>query len=225
MLRPGIVFGPRSRWVANIARELTSRTAYLVGDGSGICNSIYVDNVVHAMRLALRADPAKVDREAFLIGDPEEVTWLNFYSSIADALHIDSRTIHLVEAPEFKKSWSDRIDSLRASATAQSLMPVVPARIKRAAKAALNGFKRPPIVSPWEFPEPPQPRITQEMALLHQCRWRFPNDKARRCLGYSPIVTFEEGCRRSVRWLGFVGYPISLPRIEQSASVMESIRH
>jgi nucleoside-diphosphate-sugar epimerase len=208
MLRPGIVFGPRSRWVANIARELTQRTAYLVGDGSAICNSIYVDNVVHAIRLALRADPAKVDREAFLIGDPEEVSWLNFYSSIAEALQIDPRSIHHVEAPEFKRSWSDRIDSLRASATAQSLMPVLPASIKRAAKAALNGFRRPPVVSPWEFPEPPKPRVTQEMALLHQCRWRFPNDKARRCLGYSPIVTFAEGCRRSVQWLGFVGYPV-----------------
>jgi nucleoside-diphosphate-sugar epimerase len=208
MLRPGIVFGPRSRWIDQVARQLLNGTAYLVGDGSGICNSIYVDNVVHAIRLALRADPANVDREAFLIGDEEEVTWSEFYGTIADALRVDRKTIHHVEPPVFKRSWTDRIDALRASSTAQSLMPMVPAGIKNAAKAAIQGFSSRPPASSWELPQPPRPVVTQEMALLHQCRWRFPNDKARRCLGYSAIIPFSEGCRRSMQWLGFVGIPV-----------------
>jgi 2-alkyl-3-oxoalkanoate reductase len=53
-------------------------TAYLVNGGTGICNSIYVDNLVHAIHLALTA-PGNADREAFLVGDAETVKWAEIY--------------------------------------------------------------------------------------------------------------------------------------------------
>ena len=40
-----------------------------------------------------------------------------------------------------------------------------------------------------------------EMALLHSRRARLPTTKAERVLGFSPPVSFAEGCRRSVEWL------------------------
>ena len=208
MLRPGIVFGPRSRWVEHTARDLMTGRAYLVGDGTGICNSIYVDNVVHAIQLAIRADAAKVDRQAFLIGDAEEVTWLKFYTIIADALKIDPAGIHrLPPVLAGRTSWKDGIRKLRSSKFVRALTPMFPARFKAVVKAALADAA-PQRGSHWEVPSESVPAPTLEMCLLHQCRWRFPNEKARRCLGYAPIVSFEEGCRRSTQWLGFVGYPV-----------------
>jgi nucleoside-diphosphate-sugar epimerase len=65
--------GPRDRWISGIANEMRRGTSYLVEGGDGICNSIYVDNLVHAIQLALMADGA--DRETFLVGDTETVTW------------------------------------------------------------------------------------------------------------------------------------------------------
>ena len=47
-----------------------------------------------------------------------------------------------------------------------------------------------------------------ERALLHRCRVKLPWDKARERLGYVPIVSFAEGCRRSVAWLEFADYPV-----------------
>src|SRR5258705_363109 len=65
MLRPGIVYGPRSRWTAGWADDLLAGRAYLIGDGAGICNAIYVDTLVHAIRLATEAPAAAVDGQAF----------------------------------------------------------------------------------------------------------------------------------------------------------------
>ena len=52
--------------------------------GRGICNSIYVDNLVHAIYLA--ATQPTIDREIFLLGDQECVTWADLYRPIAKAL-------------------------------------------------------------------------------------------------------------------------------------------
>ncbi|MGL5080092.1 MAG: NAD-dependent epimerase/dehydratase family protein, partial [Microcoleaceae cyanobacterium] len=73
ILRPGIVVGPGSSWVVGFANSLRLGTAYLVNSGKGICNSIYIDNLVHAVHLAMIAPNA--DRQAFLVGDAETVTW------------------------------------------------------------------------------------------------------------------------------------------------------
>ena len=58
VLRPAIVHGPRSAWTGGFADELLAGTAYLVEGGRGICNAAYVDNVVHAVRLASSAPAA-----------------------------------------------------------------------------------------------------------------------------------------------------------------------
>ena len=60
VLRPGLIWGPRSPWVLGPASELVNGTAYLVGDGGGICNLIYVDNLVR--RLETMSPLASVER-------------------------------------------------------------------------------------------------------------------------------------------------------------------
>jgi nucleoside-diphosphate-sugar epimerase len=39
------------------------------------------------------------------------------------------------------------------------------------------------------------------MAELQQSQYKLPFNKAERILGYEPIVSFDEGCRRSIEWL------------------------
>ncbi len=50
--------------------------------------------------------------------------------------------------------------------------------------------------------------MTEERALLHRCRYKLPSRKAEAMLGYEPEISFAEGCRRSVGWLAFAGYPV-----------------
>ena len=198
MLRPGIVYGPRSRWTGGLAEERLADEAYLVDGGNGVCNAIYVDNVVHAIGLALAA-PA-VDRQAFLIGDGETIDWADFYRPIADALGIDLDRLprppasSAVKAPPFT-------ERLRESAAFRML----PASLRAGLKAAYSTHRN----RAGKAAASPRPiTVTLEQAMLHGCAWRLPWAKARALLGYAPPVSFEEGCRRALAWLAFAGYPV-----------------
>ena len=206
ILRPGIAFGPRDRWISAIANELLCGAAYLVDGGTGVCNSIYVDNLVHAIHLALTANNA--DREAFLVGDLETVTWAAIYKRIAEALGLRFEEIHRVSRPAFSKDIKTRVDHFRSMEASQSVLSIFPGKMKRAVKAALTAWQEPPAPSPWALPEEPLPVATMEMADLHQCPCKLPHEKAKRILGYDPIVSFEEGFNRSVEWLRFAGFPV-----------------
>lgn len=206
ILRPGIVFGPRSRWTAGIADELLSGTAYLLDQGRGVCNSIYVDNLIEAIRLSLTT--VNIDREAFLVADAERVTWADLYLPIAQALGVPADRILKPVAPQFRTTWKDLLQAARSSPLVQRALPVFPAPLKRSVKAALAAFEEKALPSAWAALPDATAAPTMEMAMLQQCKYKLPADKAREVLGYEPVVSFDEGCRRSVGWLRFAGYPV-----------------
>ena len=206
ILRPGIVFGPRSRWVSDIADQLLTDSAYLINDGQGICNSIYVDNLIEAIRLALTLPAA--DRNAFIVGDRERVTWLDFYKHIAAGLGQDLSRVHRFEPPQFEHGLSEKINGLRTGKIVQALLPIVPSTIKEALKGAIKAGTAIPQPSSWVLPNKPGPQITEECSVLHQCSVQLPWKKAESILGYQPTVSFAEGMKRSVGWLAFAGYPV-----------------
>jgi nucleoside-diphosphate-sugar epimerase len=208
LLRPGIVFGPRSYWTGGLADEILAGQAALVRAGEGICNSIYVDNLVHAVRLAATA--AGVDGEAFLLGDQETVTWKDFFRPVLDALGMTIEQIPDLEPPLVPRIWSDPIAYCRSTERGAAILAGLPPRSREVLRAMRGAWRqlarsRP---SPWLASGPRHPNISLEKALLQQCQVKLPLAKARTILGYEPIVSFAEGCRRSVAWLEFAGYPV-----------------
>jgi nucleoside-diphosphate-sugar epimerase len=202
-LRPSIIHGPRSRLVADIAGQLLAGTAYLVGDGSGICNAIAVDNLIDAIWLALTTPDA--DRQTFLVNDREAVTWRDFYGAIASATGTDLTRIHSIVAPDFKDNASEKLARLAAKKSVLSVMPAIPRRVKRLAKAAASAWAEPAQPAGWCLAPGPQPAITEEMCQLQSCHWRFPTAKADKILGFAPTVSFGEAMRRTGAWLQFAG--------------------
>jgi ornithine--oxo-acid transaminase len=86
ILRPATIYGPGSKeTVGEIAKALkASGMMLLVGGGrvdAGLC---YVENLVDAVRLALKADAAA--GETYNVCDGVEVTWRQFTSDLADRL-------------------------------------------------------------------------------------------------------------------------------------------
>jgi len=205
MLRPTIVFGPGSRWIFDFADRLRTRTAYVVDGARGICNSIYVENLAHAVGLALTAPD--VDREVFLVSDAELVRWCDLYRPIADALGVDFDRVPSLSPPEPRSTLKQRyVDPLRTSELVRALIRHTPGHVKDVVKRAIRrgrpGAVREP--SPSISAGPMQVSasdVPAEIAALQRCRWRLPNDKAARILGYVPPVPFAEGCRRSIEWL------------------------
>jgi nucleoside-diphosphate-sugar epimerase len=216
ILRPGIVFGPRSNlWTAGLANDLLSGRAYLTNNGAGICNSIYVDNLIHAIQLCFSADGNRVDKQAFIVGDEEQVTWLEAYEPIAHALGIDINQVPRLDVPEFSKTARDVVQDLRASTPVQSMLRVMPGRLKRTIKAALFEAvkKEQSITIDGGMRAMSTPIVTQEMAFLQACAYKLPHTKARNHLNYRAPLTFQEGIARSIAWLEFAGYPVRNHRV------------
>lgn len=201
IFRPGIVFGPKSRWVAELADQLIQGTAYFINDGSGVCNTVYIDNLIHAMTLAMTAPG--VDGEAFFVGDRESVTWSDFCRPFANAFGVDLSQIPQIPPPQFvhskKQLW---ISGIRDSEWVQKGLALIPNHFKDAVKQ--SRLKRKRTSSPEETPIAPQkaePAVTEMMTILQQSQYKLPFEKASALLGYEPIVSFDEGCRRSIEWL------------------------
>jgi nucleoside-diphosphate-sugar epimerase len=218
LLRPGIVYGPRSSWITGFADDLLAGRAYLIGGGEGICNSIYVDNLVHGIWLAMTK--SGVDREAFILCDREQVTWADLYRPVIEALGHDLSAVgQTAPAPRKTAPAVGRLDALRANPSVQRLLSRVPPRARRALGAAAYELARSSDSepsSPWTFAAPTSPTASHlpsgvEMEFLHRCRHKLPHGKAARMLGYEPIVTFDEACRRTIGWLAFAGYPVVEP--------------
>ena len=194
LLRPGIVYGPRSQWTGGLADDMLAGRACLVDGGRGICNAIYVDNVVAAIRQALRAPGA--DGQAFLIGDREEITWVDLYRPIAAALGMDVLDLPTPPASAAADNVR-RFDRLRSSPARR----FVPGPLRAGVRAAYLSARAQRSTSTG-------PAVSREQALLHTCSHKLPWDTARSVLGYEPETSFAEGCRRSVAWLEFAGYPV-----------------
>lgn len=202
-LRPGVVFGPRSRWIADVAADLrTGRAAWLNG-GRGICNSIYVDNLVEAVHLAATA-PADT-AGAFLVGDAETVTWRDFLEPIARHTGLDASAFADLPVPVFPPEKASPLAAFTLSPAYARIGPLVPSRAKRLVKAVLHAWPAPPADPDGWHPHgiAPGPRLTHEMALLQQCAWKFPHARAATLLGYHPPFAFAGGLARSLAWLDF----------------------
>jgi nucleoside-diphosphate-sugar epimerase len=214
MLRPGIVFGPRDIWISGIARRLAEGRAYLVDGGRGICNTVYIDNLVHAIQLALEAP---VDGEVFLVGDSEMISWAEIHRWVATAL-VDCQPPRILTDPPIasaRRPWLDRLRGIPAWRAAMRQFPL-PLRdrgretfeLATDAAATLREARLQRDRSEWVLPEDGVDAVPIETAMLHRCRYKFPFAKARRMLGYEPVVSVEDGLVRSIRALAMAGYAI-----------------
>ncbi|HVU32053.1 MAG TPA: NAD-dependent epimerase/dehydratase family protein [Opitutaceae bacterium] len=204
ILRPGIVFGARSRWVTDVADALAIGAAAWIDGGRGICNSIYVDNLVHAIECALATDGMR--GEPFFVGDAELVTWRELCLGIAVGLGYDETAFtESTPAPRLRRTWSDRIDAVRGSRPAQRLIACFPDAPKTAVKAALAAWRKPSAIDPWALPSHSAPLASLEMSLLFACRTKLSHAKAAEQLRYAPPITFRIGIAQSVAWLRAVG--------------------
>ena len=199
-LRPGIVYGPRSQWIGGLADRLLAGQACLVDGGEGVCNAIYVDNVVDAVIRSF--DAPQADGGAFLLGEPEPPTWREFTARVASALGIDMADVPSVGFRQKGPGLKDHIDSLRQSAPVRAALGALPASLARGLAAFWEASGALPA-----SPSPSGPQATLEMAMLHRACQVPSWAKARAMLGYDAPIAPEEGWRRTLAWLAFAGYP------------------
>ena len=202
-LRPGVVFGPRSRWIADAANDIRRGRAGWIGGGRAICNSLYIDNLIEAIRQAVVAPGPLAG--AYLLGDAETVTWREFLLPIAQHLGGDETAFADLPVPALVPEREDRLAALTLTPAYRRVGEFIPGRVKRVVKGVVRGWSDSVVPDDgWTLrTSRPLPRLTLEMALLQQCTWKLPHTRAARRLGYAPRVAFAEGLRRSLAWLDF----------------------
>lgn len=88
VITPTYVWGPRSQWfTAQPVKDLIKDSFYLVDEGSGACNAVYVDNLVDIILIA--GYHPKAVGESFLLTDGEKITWREFFGHYAKMVNED----------------------------------------------------------------------------------------------------------------------------------------
>jgi nucleoside-diphosphate-sugar epimerase len=83
ILQPTIVYGPYApAWTTRLLEQVATSRIVLPADGNGLCNAVYVDDVVAAALLAVERDAAV--GEAFLISGSSPITWREFYGAYGE---------------------------------------------------------------------------------------------------------------------------------------------
>ncbi|MGI5484158.1 NAD-dependent epimerase/dehydratase family protein [Streptomyces lavendofoliae] len=82
VLQPGVVYGPwGGQWTtAQLRRDEGDFAALPAGEDSGVCNAVYVDDLVDAVLLAVVKEAAAGQR--FLVGNGEPLGWGRFFDAI-----------------------------------------------------------------------------------------------------------------------------------------------
>ena len=96
VVQPTIVYGPFSQpWTLSPVDMLRHGTVVLPGQGEGLCNAVYVDDVVTAMILAAQKPEAVGQR--YLVSGPAPITWRTFYEGMARAVGANGPQLQPVE--------------------------------------------------------------------------------------------------------------------------------
>ena len=207
ILQPTIVYGPYSRpWTIDPADMLRYGTVVLPDHGEGICNAVYVDDVVSAMILAAQ-HPAAVGQR-FLVSGPAPVTWRDFYEAMARAAGADGPRYRPAAAlardggpvRKLLRLATDPGYALRRVARAGPGRRLILTCLD-ALPPGLRGKARNRLFDP----------LTRRRGQVHlpnlhhlrflQSRATIGSDKVRRELGYAPAFDFAAGMVPTARFL------------------------
>jgi nucleoside-diphosphate-sugar epimerase len=189
VIRPSPVWGPRSPaftlWPVN---HIKSGRWYLPDGGSGVCQAVYVDNLVDSLLIA--GVKTEAVGQAFLLADDELPTWGQFFNRYAAML---GQTLKSVPVPTARKAIQrtarldamiDKMIELPKHEPAHTFLRV----IRKSLSLAKCIPARYSVFSDGEL-------------IKYTYRGKMDTSKARRVLGHTARVSFAEGMRDTEIWL------------------------
>ena len=216
ILQPSIVYGPFGfYWTTRLLQQVTSGRVALPARCSGLCNVVYVDDVVNAAILASESDAAL--GETFLISAATPVTWRAFYGAYEQMA--GRKAVILMDAAELaaehrreraQRRFSRRVYNAlaRRPHVRDRLLALPPQRwVVRSGRALLpratrqrieqwyNGF--------WQAPEGNAPRLyvpDPETCAWYGSETNVRIDKARETLGFVPAFDLGSGMAKTALW-------------------------
>ncbi len=221
VLQPTAVYGPWAPvWTVSVLNSLKAGRVILVNGGDGLCNAVYIDDLVSAMVLAAVKEESV--GEAFLISGEQPVTWRHFYGRYERMLGV-SGTVSMSarEAEAYYSKQQKYGGIIREMLNIIREEPIIRQRIlrtrevaslRRAARALLSESTRHSLKRRISGNNPPvQPNIPRGggkrihplnplMIEFFSTKSRVLIDKAKRILDYQPAFDFESGMWLTEQW-------------------------
>ncbi|WPL17671.1 Putative UDP-kanosamine synthase oxidoreductase subunit [Thiorhodovibrio winogradskyi] len=217
ILRPGCVYGPYGfTFVMNPLAALVQGRLVLADSSDLPSNTVYVDNLAHAICLALEGDEERICGEIAVISDEPNWTWGQYFGFFADALGVPLRT---ASAPT---------NDLRAKRIkpehAKVLPALVSAEAKQFAKRLLRTdplgtlprltMERFPASERWlrkllkmdapEIYRRPPSRASRDMVFTSR-KGAISLENAKQALGYHSLVDPEQAMAVTLQWAYYAG--------------------
>jgi nucleoside-diphosphate-sugar epimerase len=196
IFRPSIVYGPWSDvWTGALAERLQSgRWGRYARYGDGICNLVYVDDLVAIALSSIHQDTAA--GEAFNVGGPQTPTWNEYFDRLNAAIGLPPLAVR--SAPSAKAT---SLVTAAVRAAAQAGFACCGGTLRKVYERGgwpAGAMKR---VKRW-LNTNPSPR---ELEGLYSRKAIYDWSKAERLLGYRPTFDLDLGLRLSVDWLRHAG--------------------
>ncbi|MBR3387217.1 MAG: NAD-dependent epimerase/dehydratase family protein [Bacteroidales bacterium] len=202
IVRPTYVWGPYSMWYTIYPLELMRKGDFIwVDHGNGVCNAVYVGNVVD-LCLSCCLNPA-ADHQAFIATDDEKLTWKEFYGHYLDVLGMNPEQFSSIPLEDgFDRKWrkvakaflTKRMASLMDKYNA--LAPTSPTRAKWQYKAPRKVLRLTLKQIMKKLPE----MDASSMAIYAQ-QSQIDVSKNRELLGFVPRYSVERGMKITCDWL------------------------
>lgn len=196
ILRPTLVHGPFSAtWTVAYAQRLQKRP-WLVAesDAQGICNLVYVDDLVGAVLASFDADTPP--GEAFNINGPEQPTWHEYFAALNEAMGLAPL---VATTPVGARLKANAVLPFRK--TAKFLITHFQSQIMGVAQRsqlARNAMVRAEALIR-TTPAPSEFAVYSKKAF-------YPSNKAQEMLGYRPKFPMAEALPLVGAWLHHHGY-------------------
>lgn len=215
ILCPPNIAGYASRFMEDVWATLCEGRFGLVDEGRRPYNAVDVDNLCHAIELALRVE--SVARPRYFITDGADAGWGDLVRELErlsgrtfETVPIDEQQLRSVTGEvrprgSILKSIKHLVSSdvrmalrgdpllARADKQVRSLIARLPGGLESGLRRSIEGTVRVP-------PADVQPRVDWALARHQLVRYRYSIANARRDLGYEPVYSWRDSTRRFVQW-------------------------
>jgi nucleoside-diphosphate-sugar epimerase len=215
VLRPTNIYGPWSAiWTEAPAGALRAAAPAIVGDGETPANTVYIDNVVSAIVLALNDD--RLIGGTYVVTDEDGLTWRSLYENYAAAVTppLEVRSIspeewrNATKRPRFAAVRelrgllrSPEAAALVRAAAARPALRRLGARVVRVLPGGLDRAKRTTLAPPLAQAGAGSPPLPSPELVSVQTSGAVYRATGLRALGWEPVVPPERALEITRAWL------------------------
>lgn len=202
IIRPTYVWGPYSMWYTIYPIEQMRKGKFAwVDNGNGICNAVYVGNVVD-LCLTCCINP-KADHQAFIVTDDEKLTWKEFFSYYLEVLGKKPEEFQSIPLKDgFDRIWRKKAKAILTKHM-KSLMDKYEALKPTAPGRALWQYKAPRKILRLTLKQIMKrlPEIPATDMAIYSQHSQIDVSKNREVLGFVPRYSVKEGMEKTCEWL------------------------